>query len=530
MEMRAFLSDDVAQLKHQLLSAQALLKEQADELQLHREDRKRHQRELHHKDLKIATLEERLRLLIHQRFGTSAERVDLNYPLFDEAEARVTAPEPGIPDTLTVPAHARAKRGRRALPAELPRVEVIHDLPDDQKRCPHDGTELACIGEDTSEQLDIVPATIQVLKHIRKKYACPCCEQHVVTAALPAQPIPRSLASPGTLAFVAVSKYADGLPLYRQQVIFERLGQALPRATLANWMIQCGELIQPVINLLQDQLLTQPVIHLDETRVQVLNEAGKPAQSNSYMWVRAAGPPDRSIVLFDYDPSRSQQAPPRLLPDYRGVIMVDGYEGYTQVCHTQALTRLGCWAHARRRFVEAQRAAGKHKSAKADYAVKLIGKLYQLEKTLAGVNADERHRQRQQHARPVVDKLHAWLEQTRPQVPPQTALGKALHYLHHQWPRLIGYLEDGRYPIDNNRAENAIRPFAIGRKNWLFSNSVAGVKASANLYSLIETAKANGVEPYQYLRHVFTELPKVTTVEDIEQLLPWNFKSRQDCC
>ena len=206
MGARGELPNDINELKQRYLLAQALLKEKDQQLDTQQRDQarviERHQRELHHKDIKIATLEERLRLLIHQRFGASAERVDLTYPLFDEAEARVTASEPGTPDTLTVPAHARAKRGRRALPAELPRVEVIHDLPDDQKRCPHDGTELACIGEDTSKQLDIVPATIQVLKHIRKKYACPCCEQHVVTAALPAQPIPKSLASPGTLAFV----------------------------------------------------------------------------------------------------------------------------------------------------------------------------------------------------------------------------------------------------------------------------------------------------------------------------------------
>ena len=375
-----------------------------------------------------------------------------------------------------------------------------------------------------------MPATIQVIRHIRKKYACPCCEQHLVTADLPKQPMPKSLASPGTLAFVAVSKYADALPLYRQQVIFERLGHALPRATLANWMMQCGALIQPLINLLQDRLLTQCCIHLDETPVQVLNEAGKAAQSQSYMWVRAAGPPQETVILFDDDPSRSQQVPGTLLPDYHGTVMVDGYDGYEAVCQAQMIKRLGCWAHARRKFVEAQRAGGKKsKSPNADHALKLIGNLYTLEKALAGAKADERYQQRQQQAKPVLDQLQAWLQQTLPTVPPQTALGKALYYLHHQWPRLIGYLEDGHYPIDNNRVENAIRPFAIGRKNWLFSNSVAGVKASANVYSLIETAKANGVEPYHYLRRVFTELPKANTVEDIEQLLPWKCKMRQDC-
>lgn len=527
MDAHAELPEDVAELKRQLWSYKTQLRQQAEHHQQEQAQLIRtHQRELRSKDLTIFSLQERLRLLIHKRFGASAESSVPQLHLFDEAE-HTTIEQPVTEDqTISVPAHARGKRGRRALPQDLPRIEIVHDIPEEQKTCPHDGTALTCIGQDVSEQLDIVPATIQVLKHIRKKYACPCCEQHIVTADLANQPIPKSLASPGTLAFVAASKYADGLPLYRQQVIFDRLGHALPRATLANWMLACGELIQPLINLLQDHVLTQPLIHLDETVVQVLNEDGKAAQSNSYLWVRAAGPPDQPIVLFEYDPSRSKTVPPKLLPDYHGTIMVDGYEGYDAVCQQQAITRLGCWAHARRKFVEAQRSAGKKKSAKVEQALKRIGKLYQLEKALADINAQERHRQRQHQAKPVLDKLHAWLQQTAPTVPPKTALGNALQYLQNQWPRLIGYLDDGRYPIDNNRAENAIRPFVVGRKAWLFSNSVAGVKASANLYSLIETAKANGVEPYQYLRHVFTELPQAHSLEDIEALLPWTCREK----
>lgn len=519
MDAHVILPDDVDELKQQLLSARALLTEKDQTL-------KQQHQTLKQQHAQIVCLQEKLRLLIHKRFGVSSEAHLNQLRLFDEAEQEASSAAPmAEAETIEVAAHPRAKRGRRALPKDLPRVEVIHDLIEEQKICPHDGSALRCIGEETSEQLDIVPATIQVLKHIRKKYACPCCEQHIVTADLPNQPIPKSIASPGTLAFVATSKYADGLPLYRQQVIFDRLGYPLPRATLANWMIMVGgELAQPLVNLLEDRLLAQAVIHLDETGVQVLNEAGKPAQSTSYMWVRAAGPPDQSVVLFDYDPSHSQQVPQKLLPDYHGTIMVDGYESYEGVCRTQGITRLGCWAHARRKFVEAQRATGKKKtSPQADYALKLIGKLYKVEKALNETQAgpEERYRQRQAQAKPVLDKLYAWLQQTLPAAPPKTLLGAALHYLHHQWPRLVGYLQAGDYPLDNNRAENAIRPFVVGRKAWLFSNSVAGVKASANLYSLIETAKANGVEPYQYLRHVFTELPKATTVEDIEALLPW---------
>lgn len=518
MEVLTSPPNEVEQLKQRLLSMQALLdaKEQS-----HRERLRTYQRDLRDKDLKIATLQEQLRLLIHKRFGASSEAHGDQLRLFDEAEQAVADEAVTADGAVTVATHSR-KRGRKALPADLPRVEVIHDVPEADKICPHDGTTLNCIGEDTCEQLDIVPATIQVIRHVRKKYACPCCERHVITADLPHQPIPKGIASPGTLAFVAVSKYADALPLYRQQIIFERLGHALPRATLCNWMLDCGSLAQPLINLLQDRLLAGSLIEMDETPVQVLNEAGKVAQSKSYMWVRSAGPPNERIVLFDYDPSRSKTVPPKLLPDYQGALIVDGYEGYDAVCQTQSITRLGCWAHARRKFVEAQRAGGrKNKSPKAEHALKLIGKLYKLEKTLAEADTQERYTQRQHQAKPVLEKLNGWLQQTLPGVPPQSALGKALTYLHNQWPRLIGYLDHGNYPIDNNRCENAIRPFAVGRKNWLFSNSQAGAKASANLYSLIETAKANGVEPYQYLRHVFTQLPKATTVEDIEALLPW---------
>lgn len=235
------------------------------------------------------------------------------------------------------------------------------------------------------------------------------------------------------------------------------------------------------------------------------------------------------MTLFDYDPIRSNTVPSRLLQGYRGALIVDGYEGYSAVCKHNPLIRLGCWAHARCQFTEAKCAAGKKgNSPKADYALKLMGKLYALEKTFQDVSPDERYVQRQAQAKPLVEKLHHWLIQALSGVPPKTALDKALHYLNTQWPRLITYLDDGCYPIDNNRAENAIRPFVLGRKNWLFCQSEKGANASANLYSLVETAKANGVEPYQYLKHIFSELPNAHSLEDIEALLPWHFKKCQE--
>jgi len=260
---------------------------------------------------------------------------------------------------------------------------------------------------------------------------------------------------------------------------------------------------------------------MDETPMQVLNEKGKPAESKSYMWVGHAGSPDQRITLFDYDPSRGGAVPRKLLAGYAGALMLDGYEGYAPVCKEQGLTRLGCWVHARRKFVDVSKAS-KKKNGQAAYAIKLIAKLYAIEKANKESNADVRYQVRLEKAKPIIGKLRQWLDEIRPKVPPKSLLGKAVQYLDKQWPRLIAYIEDGQYPIDNNPVENAIRPFAIGRKNWLFSASVNGAKASANLYSLIETAKANGLEPYAYLKKVFGELPNATGFDDVDKLLPWN--------
>jgi len=478
------------------------------------------------KDHLIEILKEALILEAHRKFAKASESLrSLQSELFNEAEFDLVL-EPEIEDTgdapIEVSAHTRQRGGRKALPAELPRIEVIYDLSDDEKVCDQ-GHALKQISEKTSEQLDIIPMKVQVIRHIRKQYACPCCEGVLKLASKPKQPIEKSQASSGLLAYIAVSKYADSLPLYRQNAILSRSGIDINRSTLANWMIKCGELIQPLINCFEEQVLSQSFIHMDETPVQVLNEKGKPAESKSYMWVRHAGPPGQRITLFDYDPSRSGAVPRRLLAGFTGALMLDGYEGYAPVCKEQGLTRLGCWVHARRKFVDVSKAS-KKKNSQATYAIKLIAKLYAIEKTSKDSSAEDRYQIRIENAKPVIDKLRQWLDETKPKVPPKSLLGKALQYLDNQWPRLIAYLEDGQYPIDNNRVENAIRPFAIGRKNWLFSASVNGAKASANLYSLIETAKANDLEPYAYLKRVFTELPNAQSYDDVEKLLPSRVK------
>ncbi|WP_165665855.1 IS66 family transposase, partial [Metapseudomonas otitidis] len=433
-----------------------------------------------------------------------------------EAEAEAEAEEVVAPIT---------RRGKRKpLPANLPRVEIVHELPEHELTCAC-GCRKQVIGEETSEQLEIIPMQVRVIRHLRKTYACNACEAAPVTADKPAQLLEKSLATPSVLAMLLTTKYADGIPLYRFEKMLSRHGVDIPRQTLARWVIQCGEQLQPLLNLLRDTLFDYPLLHCDETRLQVLHEPGRDPTAQSWMWVQCGGPPDRPVVLFDYDTSRAQAVPLRLLAGYRGYLMTDDYAGYNAVVQQDGIERLACWAHARRKFVEAQKVQPKGKVGRADMALNLINKLYSIERELKKADDSERLSARQQRSQPLLDQLNSWLDKTQPQVAGKTALGNAVNYLASNWSRLVRYVEGGHLPIDNNRAENAIRPFVIGRKNWLFSDTPKGATASAQLYSLLETAKANGQEPYAWLRHVLERLPQATRVEDYEALLPWNLRA-----
>lgn len=477
--------------------------------------------------LQIEQLLEQFRLSRQRLFGTSSEKDAGQSELFNEAEVLAegfVAEEDAVAEPLVPPSAGTVRQprgGRKPLAAYLPRVEVRHALPADQRRCPC-GCELKLIGEESSEQLDLIPARIQVLHHVRERYVCGHCEAAPILAPMSAQPIPKSNASPNLLAHITVGKYADGLPLHRLERVLGRAGVYLPRQTSSRWMIQCSQLIQPLINLLWDQLLSQPVIHCDETTVQVLKEPDKPPTSKSYMWALAAGPPDRPVILFDYHPTRSGEVPKRLLAGFRGYLMTDGYDGYNEVAAQPGIQHLCCLVHARRRFRDAQRAQPKGFTGRADEAIAFFGKLYRIERQIRGADLDTRLRTRQTQSVPVLNALRAWLDQTRPTVNPEGTLGEALRYLDDYWPKLVRYCEAGFLPIDNNRIENAIRPFVIGRNNWKFSDTPAGAHASAKLYSLIETAKACGIEPFTYLCQVYTHLPAALTVAQIEALLPWN--------
>lgn len=516
---RQALPNDVAVLKRIIADQASALAEKDHLLSL--------------KAQRIAILEEFVRLHKLKNFCASSEKSPSQQEMFNEAELSVVAEEvlaereaEREAQSVLAAGAPREKAGRKPLPAGLPRIRVEHPASDTDKICDC-GCQRVEIGEETSEQLDIIPARIQVIVNVRKKYACRQCET-VKTVPLPPQPIPKSNAAPGLLAHVAVAKYQDALPLHRQEAILNRSGIDIPRNTLAQWMIKCGDLIQPLINLLEDRLIAYPVIHCDETTVQVLKEHGKHATSKSYMWVRAGGPPAQPIRLFHYADSRRGEVASTLFAGYEGYLQTDDYAGYNAVSTETAITHLGCWAHARRKFIDAQKAgAGKNnKIGKAGMAMGLIGKLYAIEKQIKDHSPQDKLAARQKDAIPILNEIRQWLDNTLHGTLPKGLLGKALAYLEKNWEKLIVYTNDGRLSIDNNLAENAIRPFVIGRKNWLFSATVKGAKSSANLYSLIETAKANGKEPYAYLRHVFKELPQAACVDEIEALLPWNVSAQ----
>lgn len=480
-----------------------------------------------------AALFEQFKLAIERQFGPSSEkyRVEQGDLLINEAEVAVDETDAAIADEPATDAPAaetsqpakRRRGGRVTLPPELPRVEVVHELPEDERQCAVDGVELKAIGEEVSETLHVVPARVEVIRQVRVKYACPACEEGVHIAPAPAKLLPKSNASATLLAYIATAKYQDALPLYRQSQIFARHGAEIPRNTLARWMVQVGERLTPLIEVLRQQLQQAPLIHMDETTLQVNAEPDRNASATSYMWVQRGGPPGQQVVLFDYAVSRAGRVPVRLLGDYAGRLVTDGYEGYAEVVRKNGIIHAGCWAHARRKFVEAQKVQPKGKTGKADWALNQIRKLYAVEQQTKALKPEARQALRDQKSRPLIVQLRTWLDKSLAQVLPKSALGKALHYLDGQWQRLTRFLDDGQIPLDNNPAENAIRPFVIGRKNWLFSHTPSGAHASAAIYSLIETAKANGLSPYEYLTFVFETLPTLGD-DDLSTLLPWQWK------
>ena len=450
--------------------------------------------------------------------------------------SRSAAPTASPRPKVEVPAHQRAKRGRKPLDPALPREVRRHELPEDERVCPHDGARLSEIGVEVSEQLDIVPQQVRVIRHERVKYACPCCDGGLRLAAKPAQVIPKGLLSESALAWVITSKYLDGLPLYRQAVLLGRFGGTeLSRNTLAASVVRVGQAVQPVVNLLRDALLDSFIVHGDETEVQVLKEPGRKAQAKSYMWVqmsreRRTGPP---IRLFGYSPSRSTQRGQDTVRGHAARRRADerrlrALRGHRRAASARAPGLLGALPAVLQRcaagVAQGQARAGAIAGAlhRAHRPAVQASRPTARRDKLEARKPRAAQQQRKLHSAPVLEQIEALALQHLHGVLPGSLLGKALHYLTAQWPKLVRYVDDGRYPIDNNACENAIRPFVVGRRNWLFADTVAGANASANLYSLLQTCLANGIEPYRYLPQAARALPKARTVDDYEALLPWN--------
>ena len=420
--------------------------------------------------------------------------------------------------------YTRKKGGRKKPPADLPRVRVEHDIDEADKQCSC-GCQMHRMKELVSEQYDIVPARFQIIQNVRFVYGCRCGEKPKTTP-VPPMILPKSQVTASFLATIAVQKFEDALPLYRQAKIFkQRFKVPFSDTTLSNWMIKGSDAIEPVIELLKTRLLANEYIQADETTLQVLKEANKKATQKSYMWV-GIGMDKYPVVYMKYANSRKSSVPTSLFTGFSGYLQTDGYAGYNRVVTQEGMIHLACWAHARRKFADIVKSGVSDEQSKkyANEAITLIKKLYKIERDIKDDPPDIRYKIRQEKSLSIINILRDWIDTKffRVQLI-GGAIAKAFMYLNNQFSKLKVYLLDGRLSIDNNRAENHIRPIAIGRKNWLFATSTKGADAIANWYSIIETAKLNGLEPYYYLKYLLTELPIYQKDgKDIEALLPWN--------
>ncbi len=427
--------------------------------------------------------------------------------LFNEAEVCADQETEEADDSVAVAAHKRHKKHEYTLdelPEDVPVEVVEHRLTEEELVCPECGNPMTEIGKEVRRRVKIIPAQVVVVEDRYYTYACQTCKQEnietpVVKAAREPNCIPGSFATPEAIAHVMTQKFVMGSPLYRQEQEFKRQGIPLSRQTMSNWLQWSAEhLLTPVYDRLHQELLKREVLHADETTLQVLHEPDKPAQSKSYMWLyRTSGDADQAIVLYEYQPGRGACHPKTFLTGFKGYLHTDGYAGYHSL--PEEITVVGCWAHARRKFDEAMKSLpkGKAKNSSAAQGLSYCNLLFKIEEGLAGLSPEERYEQRLKQEKPVLDAMLAWAN-TRAAAP-KSALGKALSYLKDQWPYLCNYLKDGRLELSNNRAERSIKPFVIDRKNFLFANTPGGAKSSAVIFSLIETARENGLDPYRYL-------------------------------
>ena len=479
--------------------------------------------------------EEQLRLNKHRQFGSSSEKAEApeQLGLFDEVEntADLNQPEPEVEEIT----YKRRKRvGKREDDLSGLSVEVIeHTLPESEQICPDCGEALHTMGHDVRRELEVIPATVKVVERKRAVYSCRACEKHsdhtpIVKALTPEPVIKGSLASPSAVAHIMNQKYVMYVPLYRQEQAWLREGISLSRQTMANWIIRCSEdWLELIYEKMKTRLLTHELLHADETVCQVLREPGKKANTNSYMWLyRTSGDAKHPIVLYEYQPTRSSAHPKRFLDGWEGYLHADGYKGYHSL--PAGIINIGCWVHMRRKFDDVVKSLSpeEKKKSHATEAIRRLGELFHLEDLWKDLSPDERQELRIAQSKPLADDFFQWVGKLN--VLPKMPIGVAVNYALSERHRLMNFYLDGRCELSNNRAENSIRPFVVGRKNWLFCNSVKGAKASSVVYSIIETAKANGLKPYDYLKFLFETVPNTTTGK-LDALLPWG-ESVPDYC
>jgi len=492
------------------------------------------------KDARIAELEtlvkwyeEQFRLSKHRQFGASSEKSEYDQlDLFNEAEATADMTVPG-PELTDVQRHYR-KRPRLVndiLPEDLPIEVVEHELSADEQICPECDGDMHVMGNTKRRELKIIPAQAVIVEHVRKVYACRACEKDGLSVPIHKAPmdepvIKGSFASPEAIAHVMTQKFVMGAPLYRQEQDWKRQGILLSRQTMSNWLIKATEdWLEPIYDRLREQLLLRNVLHADETTLQVLREPGKTAQSKSYMWLyRTGGDAMCPIVLYEYQPDRSRKRPLEFLKDFKGYLHTDGYDVYHKL--PEEIVVVGCWSHARRKFDEALKALPEQDREGSNVlrGKRYCDKLFELERDFAELTPEERFAKRQELSSPVMAEFFAWAEFVN--AVPKSGLGKAIYYACSQRKYLERYLLDGRLEISNNRAERSIKPFVIDRKNFLFANTSRGAKASAVMFSLIETAKESGLNPFAYLTYVLKHAPNMdirNETDALGRLLPEAF-------
>lgn len=475
-----------------------------------------------------AQLLHRVQQLLQQIYGSRSERIDPAQLLLFVEQAVQAAQEASAGESEQAEAQCAPKKkghGRKRPPAELPHLPLEHDVPEADKTCAQCGTPKKRIGEKTTEQLEYAPASLFVIDHIQPVYACPCCQEGVTVAPKPAQPIEKGLPGPGLLAHVVVSKYADHLPLYRQEGIFARYGVDLSRKTLCDWVMASAHILEPIVRLMTVRVLESKIIHTDDTPVKV-NQPGQGGGTHTGRFWVYFGDSEHPYTVYDYTPSRKRDGPAAFLESFKGpparprYLQADAFGGYDGIFTANTgVLEVACMAHTRRKFHEARDSDVN----RAHQMLAWIRQLYAIERDAKDIDADARRILRVDKAKPLLDSMKTWLDEQQGRALPKSPIGGAITYTLNQWEALNRYLDDGDLAIDNNAAENALRSIAIGRKNYLFMGSDRGGRAAATLYSLIQTAKRHALDPFLYLRNLFLRIPTHPN-KDIYQLLPDHWK------